>query len=115
MGVSIGFRFRRPPVSRICTLFVAVAGLGATAWPALARDDTPRAPTPARLGFIELRSGLRAFVRAGGANIGLGLVSLEPGYTQLEVNGGHAALDWTRPASGSIDPAATGSTSTSTP
>ena len=114
MGVSIGFRFRRHLLPRSSILLVAVAGLGAIAWPALARDDTPNEPTPARLGFIELQSGPRAFVR-GGANTGLGLESLEPGYAQLEVNGAHTALDLKPLAPGSIDPAATGSTSTSTP
>jgi len=38
---------------RIFALLVAVAGLGATAYPALARDDTPSGPTPPRLGFVD--------------------------------------------------------------
>jgi hypothetical protein len=43
-------------------------------------------------GNFELQSGSRAFVR-GGANTELGLESLQPGYTQLKMTGGHAALD----------------------
>ena len=47
------FRRRCLPTVTVFALLVALTGLGATAYPALARDDTPGGPTPPRLGFVE--------------------------------------------------------------
>jgi hypothetical protein len=61
-----------------------------------ARLNTPLAPGDVfytrQGGNVEIQIGPRAFVRAGdGAQIGLD--SEEPGFTQLRVTAGHAALD----------------------
>ncbi len=63
---------------------------------ALAAGDAVYAGDGANL---ELQMAARSFVRAG-AGTEIGLDSLEPGYTQLRVTGGHAAFDFRRLPSG---------------